>query len=71
MSKDEQQKRGGFVPVGDLARDLPGVQVPDCRQALAHFTQLDQVTQLVRLLPVLSGVILRPLRHVSVLFVFF
>ena len=24
MSKDEQQKRGGFVPVGDLALDLLG-----------------------------------------------
>ena len=51
MSKDEQQTRGGFVAVGDLALDLPGVQVPARRdrapQARHHFTQLDQVTQLV------------------------
>ena len=51
MSKDEQQKRGGFVSVGDLALDLPGVPVPAPRaaapQARHHFTQLDQVTQLV------------------------
>ena len=54
MSKNEQQKRGdrgGFVPVGDLAIDLPGIQVPARRdptpQARHHFTQLDQVTQLV------------------------
>ena len=49
MSKDEQPTRtdrGGFVPIGDLALDLPGVQVPARRQA-RHFTQLDQVTQLV------------------------
>ena len=44
--KDEQQHRGGFVAVGDLALDLPGVPVPARRQA-RHFTQLDQVTQLV------------------------
>ena len=52
MSKDEQQKRGGFVSVGDhLAIDLPGVQVPARRDRAPmvwhHFTQLDQVTQLV------------------------
>ena len=46
MSKDEQPTRAGFVAVGDLALDLPGVQVPARRQA-RHFTQLDQVTQLV------------------------
>ena len=50
MSK-EQQTRGGFVHVGDLALDLPGVSVPARRerapQARHHFTQLDQVTQLV------------------------
>ena len=32
MNKDKQQKRGGFVPVGDLARDLPGVEVPVRRE---------------------------------------
>ena len=50
MSKDEQQKRGGFVPIGDLAIDLPGVPVSasrDRRRQARHFTQLDQVTQLV------------------------
>ena len=50
MSKDEQQPRSGFVSVGDLALDLPGVPVPsrrDRRRQARHFTQLDQVTQLV------------------------
>ena len=47
MSKGEQQTtRGGFIPVGDLALDLPDVQVPARRQA-RHFTTLDKVTQLV------------------------
>ena len=27
MSKDEQQKRGGFVPVGDLTLDLSGARL--------------------------------------------
>ena len=44
-------KREGFVPIGDLALDLPGVPVPARRdrrrQARHHFTMLDQVTQLV------------------------
>ena len=52
MSKDEQKKHGsGFVPVGDLAIDLPDVQVPARRGRRGgqarHFTTLDQVTQLV------------------------
>ena len=50
MSKDEQQHRGGFVSVGDLALDLPDVPVPDRRdrrRQARHFTRLDQVTQLV------------------------
>ena len=51
MSKDEQQKRSGFVSISDLAIDLPGVQIPARRdrapQSLHHFTQFDQVTQLV------------------------
>ena len=50
MSKDEQQRRSGFVSVGDLAIDLPDVPVParrDRRRQARHFTQLDQVTQLV------------------------
>ena len=45
MSKKEHD-RGGFVPIGDLALDLPGARLPARRQA-RHFTQLDQVTQLV------------------------
>ena len=46
-------KRDGFVPIGDVVAgvDLPGVPVPTRRdrapQARRHFTQLDQVTQLV------------------------
>ena len=51
MSKDKQQKRGGFVPVGDLALDFPGVHVPAHRAAAPaaqrHFTRLDQVALLV------------------------
>ena len=46
-----ERKQDRFVAVGDLARDLSGVQVPARRglapQARHHFTQLDQVTQLV------------------------
>ena len=45
MSKDERQKRGGFVSVGDLALDLPDVLLParrDRRRQARHFTQLDQ-----------------------------
>ena len=47
------RKRDGFVPLGDVVAgvDLPGVPVPTRRerapQARRHFTQLDQVTQLV------------------------
>ena len=41
-----ERKRDGFVPVGDLTIDLSGGLVPARRQA-RHFTQLDQVTQLV------------------------
>ena len=42
MSTDEQQKRGGFVHVGDLALDL----TVSARRPARHFTQLDQVNQL-------------------------
>ena len=42
-----ERKRDGFVPIGDFALDLPDVPVPARRQARHHFTQLDQVTQLV------------------------
>ena len=45
-------KQDGFVPLGDLAIDLPAVQMPASRRRATaskrhHFTQLDQVTQLV------------------------
>ena len=49
-----ERKRGGFVPLGDMAGavELPGGRVLTPRaaapQALHHFTRLDQVTQLVR-----------------------
>ena len=36
MSKDEQQKRGGFVPIGDLAIDLPGVRCQPAAIAAAR-----------------------------------
>ena len=42
-----ERKRDGFVAVGDLAFDLPDVQMPTRRRQTRHFTQLDQVTQLV------------------------
>ena len=44
-----ERKRDEFIPVGDLALDLPGVQVPARRGRSGqarHFTQLNQVTQL-------------------------
>ena len=46
MSNDEQQNRV-FVAVGELATDLPDVQVPARCGRPRHFTQPDQVTQLV------------------------
>ena len=50
MSTDEQQNRGGFVPIGELADTLPGV-IPRGRamsaQARHHFTTLRQVNQLI------------------------
>ena len=51
MSQDDQQHRGGFVPIGDIAG---AVKLPDGRaltppapQARHHFTRLDQINQLV------------------------
>ena len=46
MTSKKEHARGGFVPIGDLALDLPGARLPARRQA-RHFTTLDQVTQLV------------------------
>ena len=39
MSQDEQQHRGGFVPIGELA---------GTPQARHHFTTLHQVNQLIK-----------------------
>ena len=48
MSKDEQQPRGGLVPVGAITLNLPGVgRNVSARRQARHFTRLDQVTQLV------------------------
>ena len=50
MSQDEQQHRGGFVPVGELAYTLPGFEARGramSAQARHHFTTLHQVNQLV------------------------
>ena len=52
MSKKRKpQKRGEFVPIGDIAFDLPDGQVKALRdrapQARHHFTTLHQVNQLV------------------------
>ena len=50
MSTDEQQKRGGFVPVGQMDARLPGI---DGRtQSMSantrnHFTVLKQIDQLI------------------------
>ena len=49
--KREPQKRGEFISLGDITRDLPGVPVKALRarapQALHHYTRVDQVDQLV------------------------
>ena len=49
--KRKPQKRGEFVPIGDIAFDLPGVSVKALSdrapQARHHFTTLHQVNQLV------------------------
>ena len=45
MSQDEQQHRGGFVPVGELADTLPGFEARGramSAQARHHFTTLHQ-----------------------------
>ena len=50
MSTDEQQRRGGFVPIGELAGTLPGLvprELAMTTQARHHFTTLQQVNQLV------------------------
>ena len=49
--KRKPQKRGEFVPIGDIAFDMPGVPVKvlseRAPQARHHFTTLHQVNQLV------------------------
>ena len=49
--KRNPQKRGEFVPIRDIAVDLPGVKVKALSerapQARHHFTRLDQIDQLV------------------------
>ena len=51
MSKDDQQKRDEFIPLGDVAGavELPGGRAltPAAPQARHHFTTLQQVNQLV------------------------
>ena len=50
MSTDEQQRRGGFVPIGELAGTLPGLvprELAMTTQTRHHFTTLQQVNQLV------------------------
>ena len=51
MSKDDQQKRDGFIPLGDVAGavELPGGRAltPAAPKARHHFTTLQQVNQLV------------------------
>ena len=50
MSTDDQQKRGGLVPIGDVAVRLPGIEGRGrsmSARARQHFTLLKQVNQLV------------------------
>ena len=44
---ENRKPDGVFVPVGDLALDLPDVLVPARRRQARHFTKLDQIDQLV------------------------
>ena len=50
MSTDDQQKRGGLVPIGDVAVRLPGIEGRGramSARARHHFTLLKQVNQLI------------------------
>ena len=50
MSTDDQQKRGGLVPIGKVAVRLPGVEGRGhamSARARQHFTLLKQVNQLI------------------------
>ena len=50
MSTDDQQKRGGLVPIGDVAVRLPGIEGRGramSARARQHFTLLKQVNQLI------------------------
>ena len=49
MSTDEQQKRGGFVPVGQVAARLPGIEGRGpamSANSRNHFTVLKQIYRL-------------------------
>ena len=50
MSTDEQQKRGGFVPIGQVAARLPGIDGRTRSMSANtrnHFTVLKQIDQLI------------------------
>ena len=50
MSTDDQQKRGGLVPIGKVAVRLPGIEGRGramSARARQHFTLLKQVNQLI------------------------
>ena len=50
MSTDDQQKRGGLVPIGKVAVRLPGIEGRGramSARARHHFTTLRQVNQLI------------------------
>ena len=50
MSTDDQQKRGGLVPIGTVAVRLPGIEGRGramSARARQHFTLLKQVGQLI------------------------
>ena len=50
MSTDDQQKRGGLVPIGTVAVRLPGVEGRGramSARSRHHFTTLRQVNQLI------------------------
>ena len=73
----DRQRIGQLLPAGQPRGEAPGYLPPLFLAQLLGQGELHLAVQppvgplvLVRRLPVLSGVVLRPLRHVSVLFVF-